>query len=273
MRPAVIALPASRRSGMWMTLAALLCVAVVSVSAGCRRPEVNNAPLGARPSTSPNAGPLPAPDGETPETAAWRLFHAAYERYLPYARPRSAFEGATPGPIIPISAEYPDPAHPGVVLERPLVSWILPNDHKAVSGDMFEAMWPSAMKTDEFFVPMVKDGRVVFRLYAMQKNGHWIDAWQLYSIPPSVFRVEPYEWDTAAVRLREALGPETEVRATVLVPSGLVFAVGNNRGRQAAVSMGWTDSGKGIEGFHGTYPDRGEFFTQEELEELLRETH
>jgi len=97
----------------WFLMACCLPAILLAVPlGGCSDPP-NNPPLGPRPTTPPNPGPVAAPDGETPQQAVERLFPIAYRHYLKHARPRRLLEGAKPGPIVPITADYPNAAGPG----------------------------------------------------------------------------------------------------------------------------------------------------------------
>jgi len=232
-----------------------LVLLVVALAACDTRPT--NPPLGPRPTASPNPGPGVAGDGETPAHAARRLFRQTF-RDRPSYPASLAIVGSSPGPPVPVSQDYPD---------APLTQWVLPNDATAVKGNMFGAMWPTAMKQESFLVPMVKDGRVVGEFsVTLGDDGRWeAGAPELGSLFYSEQRTS---------LLEQKLGPGTEVRIVVFLPSGFAFAVGDNRGREAAVFLGEQDYGPGITHESpkhlgvGEGPKLGELLSQDQLVEL-----
>lgn len=73
------------------------------------------------------------------------------------------------------------------------------------------------------------------------------------------------------LEFKTPLGPETEVRPAVYVPSGFVFAVADNDGRQAAALLGHSWMGPGIGDLDlAVMPPLGSVLTPAELEDLLR---
>lgn len=141
----------------------VLLLAPVSLSA-CGKPH--NPPLGPKPTAPLNAGPATASNGETPEQAAVRLFPSARADLESRGVSPQRLEEAGPGPVVPVSADYPSGAA--------LAQWVLPDDAKSVSGNMFTAMWPSAMAKDIFVVPIVDRSRSVGQFIVNLQKGAWV---------------------------------------------------------------------------------------------------
>jgi hypothetical protein len=149
-----------------------------------------------------------------------------------------------------------------------IAHWVLPDDATAVSGNMFAAMWPLAMAKDVFLVPFMKKGEVVgqFRV-VLQDTGSWA---YLDDGTESFRAGQLFELQAATDELRRRLGPQATVRPVVFVPSGLVFAVGDNEGREAAVLLGHSWEGPGIGDFdQAKVPPVGTLLTPAELRSLL----
>jgi len=244
------------RTRAW-SCAAHACVIVLLFVAGCADSQSSSS-AESSPQAAVNRGPGLAANGETAEHAARRLFPQARRLALRYAETPSAhrlIEDSQQGAVVPLSEVYDTPY-------RDLVSWTLPNDSQAVSGDMFRAMRPSAMRKDMFLVPMLSGGRVVCVYWVgLDDSGLW--ATELWN--------GRYVRDLreATEKLREVLGPGTKVRPAMFLPHGLAFAVGDNDGREAAVCLGGVAQGEGIEGFGGELPDIGRLLTRAELKRLL----
>ena len=237
----------------------VVCLLLVLLVTACGPP--GNPPLGSKPTVPPNAGPVTASNGETPEEAAVRLFPAAYARELALGASPQELTGSEPGRPTPMSADY--------VYDANIVRWLLPDDAKAVSGNMFAAMWPSAMAKDAFFVPFIKRGRVIGQYcVALQKGDVWL---YVDSLTSSLRRGQLYELQTSTDKLKALLGEDTVVRPAVFLPSGLAFAVGDNQGREAAVMIGYSDRGPGVDGYANgrEVPAMGRLFTLDQLKTLL----
>jgi len=240
----------------WRVLV-VACSAYPLLLAACGTPS--NPPLSPKPTTPPNAGPVTAPDGETPEQAAIRLFPAARARELALGASPQELSDARPGRPVPVARDYRS--------EASVARWVLPDDERAVSGDMFAAMWPIAMARDAFVVPFARDGRVI-GLYGVELHG---DSWAYArSASSSLHTSVLCTLQTATEKLTRVLGEGTEVRPVVFAPSGIAFAVGDNQGREAAVVLGYTNLGPGIDAFNGpNWPPPGRLFTPEQLKTLL----
>lgn len=59
------------------------------------------------------------------------------------------------------------------------------------------------------------------------------------------------------------------MRTAIFLPSGLVFAVGRNGEREAAVYLIFVNDGPGLGGFDNYLPETGTLFTPTELGVLL----
>ncbi len=244
---------------------AAACLFATLLLCGCMsmKERRTSLPLGPSPTVMPNAGPGVAANGETAAEAAGRLFPQGLRQALEAAESageRRVLEGTAAGEPVPVSRCYGIPT-------RTLVKWVLPRDVHSVSGNMFAAMWPSAMMDKAFVVPMVKDGRAVSEFWVyLTRKGQWkVDEGAIGPVPGGSVR----DLQLATERLRRVLGTQARVRPVVFVPSGLVFAVGDNNGREAAVYLAFVNWGKGVKGFHKGLPHTGELFTPAELKRLL----
>jgi hypothetical protein len=235
-----------------MVAALVLLVALVSL---CACGKSHNPSLGPKPTAPPNAGPVSASNGETPEQAAVRLYPAARADLLSRGASSQQLTDSEPGQPVPVSADYRYSAA--------LAQWVLPDDAKAVSGDMFGAMWPSAMAKDIFVVPIVRQDRSVGQFIVNLQKGAWI-YWGATLSEGDVITLQ-----AATDKLVQLLGEGTEVRPVIFVPSGIAFAVGDNQGREAAVVIGSTPLGPGIDAYSGVMPTVGRLFTPEQLKSLL----
>jgi hypothetical protein len=197
-----------------------------------------------------------AVDGETPEAAAHRLYAEKFDYRRADLTSPETFAGATAGVPRAVVAGY----HPGLVP----APWVLSNDRNSVRTGMFKAMYAGKMSDVLFVVPIMKQGSCVGQFdMGLDDTGHWSEGGILW---------EPgfISWaDQADETLRGVLGSGTTVRIAVFLPSGLVFAVGNNRDREAAVYLTLFDYGPGLKGFHERLPETGRLYTPAELASLL----
>jgi hypothetical protein len=219
----------------------------------------HNPPLGPKPTKPPAAGPRPAPDGETPEQAAIRLFPQARAHELELGTLPRELRGARPGEPVPVARDYRE--------GESIAQWVLPGGSQAVSDDMFAAMWPIAKTDDFFYVPFVKDGRSIGQFSVFLRG----DSWTYGPPTSSSLHAGPVcDLQTAIDKLRRQLGPQTAVRPVIFAPSGLTFAVGDNQGREAAVLLGHSWMGPGIGNFDQTkVPPVGTLLAPEQLKQLL----
>jgi len=239
-------------------LGAIALIAGALVLAGCTMPWSQTGST--VPALRPTSGPVSVGNGESAEQASRRLFPEAYQTALSSTLNPQVLEGAQPGPPAFVSQDYRVPG-------RTLVAWVLPNDARSVAAAMFAAMSPSAMDPAAAIVPMVRDGAAVgeFEIHT-DDSGNWIrGAVRLDPLPGG----RPRDLETATAKLTSTLGTGTAVRPTIFLPSGLVFAVGNNGGHEAAVYLGFVNGGPGIKGFHKDLPERGTLFLPAELTRLL----
>jgi hypothetical protein len=243
----------------WGRAAALIVAATVVLFAFTACRPYRNPSLGSKPTAPPNAGPQIAPNGESPEQAAARLFPAARAQELALGASPQALKGAKSGRPVPVARDYN--------WDGRVARWVLPEDQQAVSGNMFAAMWPLAMSKDAFFAPFVKHGKVIGQYYVELHGDSWAYEPALSS---SLHMYQLYALQVADDKLRRELGPQTTVRPVAFVPSGLVFAVGDNGVREAAALLGRTWMGPGIGDVTQTkVPPAGIILTPAELKELL----
>jgi hypothetical protein len=201
---------------------------------------------------------------ESPAEGAARLFKEEYDSKAARTDPEQQISiepirGATCGEPQPMLADWEGPGSlPG--------SWVLYEDAKAADSGMFRAMQPARVSTQGYFVPAVRDGRIVGEFeMALGEDGRWVNAnGALYAGGILGFM------EKASLELRAALGPDTEVRTAMFLPSGLVFSVGHAHGRELAAFLGFTNiEDNGVEGFDKALPSIGQIFTPQELKDLL----
>ena len=206
----------------------------------------------------PDSGATP---NETPEHAARRLFSDLYETALALADHPEMLQGSQAGRPVPVSRDYSS--------DRPILArWTLSDDAKSVSGDMFAEMRTSAVSKTVMMVPVTKNGRAISEFeMAKGADGLWVASGDLASPLPSG---EIYDLESATAKLRKSLGAGTIVRPAVFLPSGLVFAVGDNHGQEAAVFLLPITHGPGIAGFTDSMPNTGAMLSRSQLRELYR---
>jgi len=163
---------------------------------------------------------------------------------------------------VPVSQDYTG---------RPaLARWVLPDEANAIKGNMFDAMWPAAMAKDSFLVPMIKNGRAVADFWvSLDGDGRWTSGLGSGSNLPGG---DVYDLERATLMLEKELGPGTRVRPVVFLPSGFAFAVGDNRGREAAVFLYWERVGPGVTNDGGWTAEPGDLLTQDQLLESYSQT-
>jgi hypothetical protein len=238
---------------------AVLCV-LVAVPAGCSIDSAANDASSKSTEPSPSASPSSAASAETPTHGAHRLFPDVYQFLLPDTERPQVLEGTHVGEPWAVARDYGD-------TESTVASWTLPDDLHAVTTGMLAAMAPTPQRDDHFIVPMVKDGRSVCE-FDMERNAK--GRWEWVSclsdpLPGGVI----YDAQSASAQLRDELGTNAEIRFCVFLPSGLVFAVGSNGEREAAVYLTFNREGSGITGFDKRLPRTGNLYTPDELAELL----
>jgi hypothetical protein len=124
------------------------------------------------------------------------------------------------------------------------------------------------MSKTTLLVPVIKGGRTISEFEIRRDDsGTWEVVGDLAEpLPSGAIR----DLETAAARLRGALGAGTRVRPTVLLPSGLVFAIGDNAGREAAVLLLPARRGPGVVGFATPVPDVSQVLYPTQLGDLYR---
>ncbi len=208
--------------------------------------------------TSPPTADVDIPRDETPAQAAKRLFEDSYDTAMMVLGNSQLLKGAAPGSPVAVSRDYRGD-------EPALARWVLAN-RSFVSNHMFSAMRSIAMSTSAYVVPVVSSGRVIgqFDLHRDQ-DGYWAtDGIQPDPLPGG----ELLDLQNATSALHRSLGNEAKVRVAVFLPSGLMFAVGDAKGREAAVLLEPV-SGPGVTGFDKPQPKQNAVLTPSELKTLL----
>jgi hypothetical protein len=200
--------------------------------------------------------------GESVAQAAARLFPDQLQR-LKVLDNQGLLEEASMGTPQPVSAEYLWP-------EAEPISWVVPDDRNFVTSGIFTAMRAARMDDRWYVVPVLTHGESQAEFDLFIDHGEWWASSGVGRLPGGFVR----ETERAAATLRAALAPEAEVRTAVFLPSGLVFVIGHNGEREAAVYVGFRNYGPGIaEPPHlerdANLPTVGQLFTPEELPALL----
>jgi hypothetical protein len=169
-------------------------------------------------------------------------------------------KGASAGTPWPVARDYSAPG-------PTVAAWVLSNDASAATSGMFTAMQPTPQRNDYYIVPMVKDGRSVCEFeISRDDRGRWEAVGGLSDPLPGGTVLDA---ESATRQLREELGTAAEVRFVVFLPSGLIFAVGCNGEREAAVYLTFNNAGPGITTFDKYLPRTGRLFSPDELARLL----
>jgi len=202
--------------------------------------------------------------GESPSDAGRRLFETARVEALPGTHDPDILADATTGAARPLLADYGPP-------RAPLAGWVISDDVVSARQGMFRAMKPAKLSDKMYMVPVLHQGRAVtdFELH-LSNDGVWsTDSLDLTELDAGG-RIPDEE--EAVAKLHATLGPSAEVRTALLLPSGLVFAVGRSGEREAAVYLDVTTEGPGVVGFHKPLPETGALYTPEALATLLDPT-
>lgn len=250
-------------------LAALLCAGTMAIGAvavvGCERqarePRKIAAPQAVMngPTAQTQKPSVRAKNGETAARAARRLFPEEYALTMEITERPQVLKGATVGVPRAVNRDY---HRPGPIL----ASWIMPRDATSAETGMFRAMRPAQMSDSVFIVPMVKKGRSVCEFTIELDAGRWSGGSGLTDPLPGG---EVHDVEKATDELRRSLGKGTEVRLAIFLPSGLVFAVGRNSEREAAVYLTFNNAGPGVGSFDKYLPETGRLFTPAQLAKLL----
>jgi len=248
------------RRRLWLPALLWLWLVLLLVLAGCGSSSRDNG------QTTSTAVPVETTvqtsatsvDGETVAKAALRLFAEEAKQKIADGQDLNLFQGTTPGPPQPLAEDFID--------GQDLVpaSWIVPDDVRSATSGMFAVMRPARMSDSHFLVSIDKDGRSVAEFgLTLDDSGRWM--WDGVLLEPGrLRRIE----DATAV-LEATLGPGTEVRIAIFLPSGAICAVGNNGGRETAVWLSSAEYGPGVAGFHKVLPTRGTLYSPSELAALL----
>jgi len=145
-------------------------------------------------------------------------------------------------------------------------AWVVTDDLNVAPDNLFASMMPALLSRDRYLVPILQDGKPVSEFEMTLRDGRWeVGRWPAESSPTGHFHTR----SLAESQLRETLGPNTQTRVALLLPSGLIFLVGNNGSQEAAVYLGFVDEGPGLTGFHKYLPPVGKLYEPEELGRLL----
>lgn len=209
--------------------------------------------------------PVQPSSGETASEAGKRLFEAARTKAMAGTEHPDILAEATTGPAQPLLADYGWP-------DQTLAAWIMSDDAESAVSGMFQAMRPAKLSTRAYRVPVVFHGRSVkdFELF-LTDDGQWVADNLDLTDPDAGGRIPEVEEGVA--KLRGSLGAATEVRTALFLPSGLVFAVGKNAEREAAVYLAFADhGGPGVVGFNKDLPLTGTLYTPMQVARLLDPT-
>jgi hypothetical protein len=172
--------------------------------------------------------------------------------------------GAKPGPPLATSRTY-SPNRPT------LIRWELPSDARRVGGNMFAAMRSVPANKEVLLVPVTRGGTTVGEFpLRRDADGHWATTGIASGSLPGG---EIAALESATRQLKSVLGANAAVRAAVFLPSGLVFAVGDRKGTEAAVFLSLIGYGTGVSSYKGRLPNRGELFTSSQLQQLFRDAN
>jgi hypothetical protein len=198
-------------------------------------------------------------NGETLQSAANRLFKEAYKATTEATEEPEVVKDATVGKPRALSKDYYIPG-------RILIGWIAYDDIKTAKTGLFKVMKPARLSDHNFIVPMVKDNHAVceFDLH-INREGNWEYGTLIGPLPGGKI----YDIEQATTRLKKELGQTSKVRVALLLPSGLVFAVGKNESKESAVYLACINGGDGYKGFHKVLPNTGQLCTADQLVELL----
>jgi hypothetical protein len=146
------------------------------------------------------------------------------------------------------------------------VPWVVTDDLHVPSSGLFAAMRPSVQTTDAYLVPILQDGRAVSEFDMVMEDGRWAVGSQLAEPKPAGFFLDV---ERARSALRKELGASAQTRVALLLPSGLVFVVGHQDAREAAMFISFFNQGPGLTGYDKYLPRGGTMYGPEELRGLL----
>jgi hypothetical protein len=251
---------------MWLVGTLIALLATLSLCA-CSRPAPTPPTTSAvsQTASAEQTGALnddTPPKNETAAQAAVRLFPEVLEMASYAVDDPGLLAGSKPGSPLPTSRTYS--------ANRPtLIGWELPNDARRLSGNMFTAMRSVPANKEVLLVPVTRGGSTIGEFpLRRDADGYWTTTGIASGSLPGG---EIAALESAARKLRGVLGPDATVRATILLPSGLTFAVGDRKGQEGAAYLGLIAYGSGISVYKGRIPDRGELFTPSQLRQLFED--
>lgn len=220
-----------------LTVLAVTCVMLIV--AGCARPE-------------------PQPTIESPQQGANRVLAGILQEEPDPEYPAPYGPDAVAGKPMPVIDGY----FPGVVP----VAWVVRNDVRVPANGIFASMQPATTSETHYAVPILQGGEPVSEFDIKLDSGEWIEGARLAETEPAGYFYEVLRIEGA---LRAELGPETETRVALFLPSGLVFVVGNNGSTELAAYLTFENSGAGIAGYDKYLPQTGDLYGPEDLRGLL----
>ena len=127
-------------------------------------------------------------------------------------------------------------------------------------------MRPAEKRADYYLVPILENGRPVSEFEMAPRSGSWAVVSQLAEHRPAgIF----YDIEQGQARLRKELGPRTQTRIALFLPSGLVFIVGHHGSDEATVYLAWESHGPGLIGFKTFFPKVGTLYSPDALRGIL----
>lgn len=195
---------------------------------------------------------------EPPQRAAARFAAAIIKESIAEHETRPYDSSATAGVARTRIADYVPPAG--------AVEWVVNDDLHVPDGALFSSMAPAKQDPFAYVVPILQDGVPVSEFTMYADDGRWTLGEWLAEAKPAGFS---YGIHQANVRLKQKLGPGVRTRVALLLPSGLVFLVGNNGRQEAAVALSFVNGGPGLKGFDKPLPAVGTMYDPGELRNLL----
>lgn len=195
---------------------------------------------------------------ETPQHAADRILASILRREPDPQMPAPYGPSAVAGRPEPVIDGY----YPALIP----VDSIVQHDRQIPPGGLFAAMRSAPRSTRYYLVPIIQSGEPVAFFSMQLESGEWTQGMRSSESSPSGYfhKVKRIERT-----LQQRLGPRTETRVALLLPSGLIFVVGNNGSEELAAYLGFENAGPGIRGFGKYLPQSGDLYDADQLRGLL----
>jgi hypothetical protein len=195
---------------------------------------------------------------ETPRKAASRLLAQTVLQSAGDGDERPYDESATAGEPQKVIAHY----SPGPVP----APWAVEDDLHVRNGLLFASMKPSELASDYYVVPILQDGRLVSEFDMVVEDGKWeVSQWLAEARPAGLL----YNIQQARAKLTSTLGPGTQTKVALFLPSGLYFVVGHHGSQEAAVYLTFSNAGPGVTGYDKYLPTTGTLYSPDDLRGLL----